>query len=42
MARDVSNHVPIAISIKTEVPKARIFRFENFWMEHENFKEVFS
>jgi hypothetical protein len=41
MTRDISDHVPCAISIKTEVPCARIFRFENFWMEHKDFKDVF-
>jgi hypothetical protein len=35
LSRDTSDHVPCAISIKTEVPKSQIFRFENFWLEQE-------
>jgi endonuclease/exonuclease/phosphatase family metal-dependent hydrolase len=30
LTRDTSDHVPCAITIKTEVPKVRIFRFEKF------------
>jgi hypothetical protein len=41
LARDQSNHVPCVINIKTEVPRARIFWFENYWMDHSNFKQIF-
>lgn len=40
LSRDTSDHVPCLISIKTHVPKARVFRFENFWMEHSHFDQV--
>ena len=32
-----SDHVPCVISIKTNIPKAKIFRFENYWMEYDDF-----
>jgi hypothetical protein len=35
-----SDPVPCVISISTTIPKANIFRFENYWMEHEHFMEV--
>jgi hypothetical protein len=41
LTRDTSDLVPCAIHIKTEVPKSAIFRFENFWLEHNNFRQVF-
>jgi hypothetical protein len=41
LTRDTSDHVPCAITIQTEVPKPRIFRFENFWMEHSSFNKKF-
>jgi hypothetical protein len=37
-----SNHVPCVISISTSIPKAKVFRFENYWMEHEQFMNVVS
>jgi hypothetical protein len=40
LTRDTFDHVPCAISFKTEVPKTQIFRFENFWMEYEQFNDV--
>jgi hypothetical protein len=41
LPRDISNHVPCLISVKTKVPKSTIFRFENFWMEIDGFNNVF-
>jgi hypothetical protein len=34
LARDVFDHVSCEI---IKVPKSKVFRFENFWMEHDNF-----
>lgn len=31
-----SDHVPCVIHISTSIPKAKIFRFENYWMEHDH------
>jgi hypothetical protein len=34
---EVSDHWPCVIEIKTFIPRSRIFRFENCWMEHNFF-----
>jgi hypothetical protein len=41
LARDQSDHVPYVINIKTEVPRARIFQFKNYLMDHSNFQQIF-
>jgi exonuclease III len=41
LARDVSDHVPCLITIKTDVPKPRVFIFENYWLQHNSFNSVF-
>jgi hypothetical protein len=28
------------VTIETKIPKAQIFRFENFWMHHSKLKEI--
>jgi hypothetical protein len=40
LVMEPSDHVPCVISISTNIPKGNIFRFENYWMEHENFIDV--
>ena len=40
--KTTSDHSPFSISIGTAIPKARIFRFENFWLKHKDFKQVVS
>lgn len=40
LARPISDHIPCVIQIGTEIPKSTIFRFENYWMQHSDFKEV--
>lgn len=42
LARLISDHVPCVVQIGTTIPKADIFRFENFWVEHEGFFELVS
>jgi len=37
---ETSDHWPCVIAVKTNIPKGRIFRFENYWMEHESFLPV--
>lgn len=37
---ETSDHIPCVISISTKIPSAPIFRFENYWMDHENFLQV--
>jgi exonuclease III len=39
LARTTSDHVPCLVSICTSIPKANIFRFENYWVEHPGFME---
>jgi hypothetical protein len=34
LARIASNHLPCRVQIGTSIPKANIFRFENFWLQH--------
>jgi hypothetical protein len=34
---ETSDHTPCVISISTVIPKKSIFRFENYWMEHQDF-----
>jgi endonuclease/exonuclease/phosphatase family metal-dependent hydrolase len=33
LPRDILDHVPCLISFKSKVPKPKIFRFENFWLQ---------
>lgn len=40
LAKITSDHIPCKISIGTSIPRSNIFRFENFWSEHEGFTEV--
>jgi hypothetical protein len=40
LAMEPSGHVPCVISIGTSISKASIFRFENYWMDHEQFLNV--
>jgi hypothetical protein len=35
--RDISDHSPCLISISTDIPKAKIFKFENYWLLHDEF-----
>jgi len=35
-----SDHTPLVINISTKIPKARIFRFENFWMISEHINTI--
>jgi hypothetical protein len=40
LARITSDHAPCVIQISTSVPKAQVFRFENFWLEHPDFIDI--
>jgi hypothetical protein len=37
LAKITSDHIPCKIVISTCIPRSNIFRFENFWAEHDNF-----
>jgi hypothetical protein len=40
LSHDVSDHHPCLISMTTDIPKSKVFRFENYWLLHENFMPV--
>jgi hypothetical protein len=40
LVKPTSDHNPCVISIGTKIPKAKISRFENYWMNHESFQEI--
>jgi exonuclease III len=40
LSRDTSDHTPCLISATTSVPKPQIFRFENLWLEHNQFPNI--
>lgn len=37
LTMETSDHVPCLVTISTDIPKGHIFRFENFWLHHEDF-----
>lgn len=40
LAKYISDHAPCNISIETSVPKSKIFRFENYWINMPGFLDV--
>jgi exonuclease III len=40
MSRPTSDHIPCMIQIGTTIPKAQIFRFENYWVDHPGFMDL--
>lgn len=40
LAKYIYDHTPCVVNIQTSIPRATIFRFENFWAEHPGFSEV--
>jgi exonuclease III len=40
LAKTTSDHVPCVVQIGTSIPKAQVFRFENFWTDQPGFLEV--
>jgi hypothetical protein len=39
-SRDVSDHSPCLISVSTDIPRFKVFRFENYWLLHSDFMQV--
>jgi hypothetical protein len=37
LAKTGSDHVPCVVTINTSIPKAKIFRFENYWVDMPGF-----
>jgi hypothetical protein len=40
LSRDTSNHFPCLVLVSTDIPKAKVFRFENYWLLHDEFMQV--
>ncbi|PVH33721.1 hypothetical protein PAHAL_8G054400 [Panicum hallii] len=40
LVMETSDHLPCVIAINTNMPKGKVFRFENYLMEHEHFWAV--
>jgi hypothetical protein len=40
LAKITSDHIPCKVVISTRIPKASLFRFENFWAEHDDFLQT--
>jgi hypothetical protein len=40
LARPTSDHVPCVVSIGTSIPKAKVFRFENYWIKLPGFLDI--
>jgi hypothetical protein len=41
LSRDISDHCSCLISMATDIPKPHTFRFDKFWLLHEEFMQVF-
>ena len=40
LAKITSDHIPCKVVIDTKIPRASIFRFENFWAEMSSFQDI--
>ena len=40
LARPVSDHIPCVVNIGTKIPKAKVFRFENYWVRQPGFLDL--
>jgi len=40
MSKPISDHIPCMVQIDTAIPKAEVFRFENFWVEQPDFLDL--
>jgi hypothetical protein len=40
MAKITSDHIPCKVVIGTNIPRSHIFRFENFWCDHDGFMDT--
>lgn len=40
LGKPVSDHCPCVVTIETKIPKSKIFRFENYWINHSGFLDV--
>src|SRR5687767_2693202 len=40
LVMETSDYSPCMVDIQTSILRGHIFRFENYWMEHEHFMQV--
>jgi hypothetical protein len=40
LSRDISDHHPCLVSMTTDIPKAKVFMFDNYWLLREAFMSV--
>ena len=40
LVKPTYDHVPCVISIGTKIPRTKIFRFENYWLQHSDFQQI--
>ena len=40
LVSEVSDHTPCLLQVETEIPRGNNFRFEYYWMEHDQFMQV--
>jgi exonuclease III len=40
LVKPTSDHVPCVVVFNTKIPKAKVFRIENHWMQHSEFKQI--
>ena len=38
--KPVSDHTPCVVSTETKIPRAKLFRFESYWLLHPGFMDV--
>jgi len=42
LPRPTSDHIPFVLHIGSSIPKSKMFRFENYWIEHLGFLDTVS
>ncbi|XP_073355017.1 uncharacterized protein [Aegilops tauschii subsp. strangulata] len=40
LGKPVSDHIPCVVTIESKIPKSKLFRFENYWVNHEGFSDI--
>jgi hypothetical protein len=40
LSRPISDHTPYVLHIGSSIPKSKLFRFENFWVDHPSFLDT--
>src|SRR3954468_23566003 len=40
LCKPTSDHTPCVLTIETKIPRAKLFRFESYWLLHPGFMDV--